>query len=214
MTHFTGVRAETTTTGVAPAGENAAESGRPSEVSGNTAAEAPQTLCRSCGLCCDGTLFGYVLLEAGDSPAPLQAGGIAIHLQDAEPRFDLPCIAFQHGDCQVYAGRPAVCRTYRCKLLKKYERGVTSWEEAQQQICRVRALRVELGTALEGVVPGTGTIAIVSVMRQIPALAALTGDAELRKGWAPVTLRLSALRDYLRRHFQPDGTSGKPATAG
>ena len=162
-----------------------------------------QSLCLSCGFCCDGTLFGRVPLKADDILLPLQAGGIQIQTQGTDSFFGLPCTAHQQGCCQVYAGRPANCRKYRCELLKKYESGTVSWAEAQQKISRVRMLREMLMTELARVVPEDHRMSVVAVQKLAPAHKELAADPVLLKTWGQVLLRLSALLDCLQTHFQP-----------
>lgn len=165
-------------------------------------ASTQQALCLSCGLCCDGTLFGTVPLKAGDDPLPLQAGGIRLQVQQTGQSFKLPCTAYQHGCCQVYANRPLNCVNYRCQLLKRYTRGEVAWVEAQQRIARAKALRETLHTELARIQDSTET-SLIAILSLVPTHQALTDDPDLRTLWAPVMLRLSALLDCLYNHFQP-----------
>jgi Putative zinc- or iron-chelating domain len=162
----------------------------------------PQALCLSCGLCCDGTLFGRVFLRAADVLVPLQAGGIEIQANDTKQYFEQPCTAYRQGCCQVYTGRPATCRTYRCELLKKYESEAISWAETQQRIGRVQTLKETLGTELGRIVPEGNRMSVIAVLTLVPTHEELAADPDLLKTWAPVMLRLSALLDCLRTHFQ------------
>lgn len=162
-----------------------------------------QALCLSCGLCCDGTLFGRVPLKASDALVPLHAGGIEIQANETKQYFKLPCAAYRQGCCQVYTGRPATCRKYRCELLKKYESGAISWAEAQQRIGRVQTLKDTLRAELARIVPEGNRMSVVAVLSLVPTHGELAADPDLLKTWAPVMLRLSALLDCLQTHFQP-----------
>ena len=38
------------------------------------------------------------------------------------------------GTCGIYKVRPAVCKTYKCSILQKYESEEYTFEEAQEQL--------------------------------------------------------------------------------
>ena len=155
---------------------------------------SPSDLCRSCGLCCDGTLFGKVRLQPQDSPEPLRVAGIMVTSDHRGSLFKLACAAHQHGCCQVYASRPSNCRSYECKLLRRFKKGAVTWAEAAAQIDRLRRLREQLGREVERLRPGMGRASVAEIVQIVPPFARLAGDAELHKRWAPVLLRLVALR--------------------
>jgi hypothetical protein len=58
--------------------------------------------------------------------------------------FRLPCSVLEpraaERVCGDYESRPRVCRSYRCELLRRYERGEVSPEEASRTVSRVRAV--------------------------------------------------------------------------
>ncbi len=164
--------------------------------------DSSQTLCLSCGFCCDGTLFGSVPLAEADARAPLRANGIEIHTDADETFFMQPCDVHRGGCCQVYENRPANCRKYRCELLKKYERGDLSWAEAQQRIERVRALKQTLAADLARIGPDGGRWSIISWLTRAPTQRQLAADPELLSTWAPLMVRVAELLDLLQRHFR------------
>jgi Fe-S-cluster containining protein len=84
------------------------------------------TLCQSCGLCCDGSLFGRVSLAPEEVAAarqrhlPVLANGRAL---------EQPCTALASLDgadrrrvCSVYPDRPRACRDFACRLHEKHRR--------------------------------------------------------------------------------------------
>lgn len=111
------------------------------------------TLCTSCGLCCDGTLFADVELVGQAEAARLEIMGL--ELDDGETNAGLlsqPCAALQGGRCGIYAHRPKCCRVFECNLLQNAQRGAVTIEraaaqiaEARKQIRRVRTLLARLG---------------------------------------------------------------------
>jgi uncharacterized protein len=158
-------------------------------------------LCRSCGLCCDGTLFGRVRLQPQDPPEPLRLAGIIVTGDDRGSQFKLACAAHQHGCCHVYASRPSNCRSYQCKLLRRFANGAVTWAEALTQIGRVRRLREQLGKEIERLRPGMERASVADIKMIVPPLDDLAGDVELHKYWAPVLLRLVALRRLAKADF-------------
>ena len=158
-------------------------------------------LCRSCGLCCDGTLFGRVRLQPQDNSEPLRLAGIVVVSEDSVGQFSLACAAHQHGCCQVYESRPENCRSYQCKLLRRFGKGVVSRAEAATLIDRMRRLRQQLGAEIERLRPGMARASAVEISKIVPSFAELSDDVELHKRWAPVVLRLVALRRMANEHF-------------
>jgi hypothetical protein len=99
------------------------------------------TLCRSCGLCCDGSLFGCVPLEPEEV-----LGARRVHLQ-VLPRgnaFEQPCSALAtlgaERTCSIYEGRPRACRAFTCRLYERHRRDGGPLEARLESVRRVRAL--------------------------------------------------------------------------
>jgi len=125
-----------------------------------------------------------------------------------------PCDVHRDGRCQVYEDRPVNCRQYRCELLKKFERGALSSDDAQRQIERVRALKETLTADLARIVPDAGRWSVISWMTRVPTQRQLAADPELLSTWAPVMVRVAELLDTLQRHFRsrpPGDQSGAEA---
>jgi hypothetical protein len=78
------------------------------------------SLCRSCGLCCNGNLFAWVELRPGELD-PIEALGVQVFRSDPnEKGFNQPCPLWK-GECTIYdtPHYPHSCRAYNCKLLKE-----------------------------------------------------------------------------------------------
>ncbi len=71
--------------------------------------ETSQSLCQSCALCCDGTLFGKVPLELAELP-PLRELAFDIMEVLEQAHFPQPCAKLVESRCSVYAARPKNCR--------------------------------------------------------------------------------------------------------
>ena len=164
---------------------------------------APQSLCLSCGICCDGTLFDTVPLKPADFLPPLEAAGIKIQKGKKEGFFSQPCAAFRQNCCQVYHDRPTNCRKYRCKLLKKYESGEISQADAQQRIKRARELKKMLEEEFAVIFPESRHLSLPAAKKLLPENSEMIADPILLKKWGKAMLNLSALLDCLQTHFQP-----------
>ena len=108
------------------------------------------TLCTTCGLCCDGTLFADVELGRAEATR-LESMGLEVEVTDGG-LLSQPCAALKGRRCSIYAHRPTCCRTFECQLLQDAQRGAVRAEraleqigEAQKQIQRVRDLLKQLG---------------------------------------------------------------------
>jgi len=101
-----------------------------------------EELCRSCGLCCDGSLFGCVTLE----PEELRgAQKNHLHVLQRGTAFEQPCSALATRDdgsaCSVYSDRPRSCRAFRCLLYDRHRREGGPLEGRIEAVRRVRALQ-------------------------------------------------------------------------
>ena len=73
------------------------------------------TLCTSCGLCCDGSLFTQVPLSA-DEVALLRRRGLPLLVNGERRALTQRCAALAGSSCTIYEERPEGCRRYRCML--------------------------------------------------------------------------------------------------
>ncbi|MEM7744050.1 MAG: YkgJ family cysteine cluster protein [Pseudomonadota bacterium] len=104
---------------------------------------AGQDLCINCGMCCDGSLFWAVPIDAED-PAPVT--------RDEDGRLRQPCACFD-GVCTIYAQRPGACRTFDCRVLQIVKAGHKDAKWARAQIAAMKKLVVALEAALPGDAP-------------------------------------------------------------
>jgi Fe-S-cluster containining protein len=102
------------------------------------------SLCVTCGLCCDGTLFSTAPLEAGEA-ARL---GDAVQTTVDGAALRQPCRALRGACCEVYEARPAVCRRFNCFVLHQLETGAVSEADADAFIDDVFARRRVVAEAL------------------------------------------------------------------
>ena len=101
-----------------------------------------EQLCLACGLCCDGTLFDGVQLQASDDAKKLKALGLPVSVSRAKipiARFPQPCAALcSDRTCRVYADRPAQCRIFECGVLKEAQAGKITFTSAMRLVKQTR----------------------------------------------------------------------------
>jgi hypothetical protein len=154
-------------------------------------------------------IFMRVRLNAADKTAPLQVAGINIQQKEILPSkeirksFRLPCEAFRNNCCQVYIDRPGSCRKFKCELLKKFERGAVSWEDAREKIVSVQRLREILQEEILKTSPEYNNVSIPALAKLLPTHEELRTDAALSKKWGNLLMYLSALREQIASDFYP-----------
>jgi len=76
-------------------------------------------ICLSCGLCCTGTLIGFVQLNSEEMPVIREL--MDIEEASSDGVFLQPCNKYCDG-CTIYSDRPKQCASYDCELLKSVQR--------------------------------------------------------------------------------------------
>ena len=159
------------------------------------------TLCTSCGLCCDGTLFSWFGLEHDEDATALEGAGIVIGPSVEElRRARQPCAALRCEGCSVYADRPRVCRKYRCKLLKRVEAGEEDMARAGEIVANAKRLRADALVEFAKVEPLPEGLSIPECGR-LYGLGALDTPQE-RKEKGALLVACTLLNFYLGKHFK------------
>src|SRR5688572_21470797 len=102
-------------------------------------------LCRTCALCCDGSLFASVPLDGPPPTAP----GVELNLREdgSASSLRLPCGALEGRSCSLYESRPTICRKFECLLVRALDEGEIDRSEAQRTVRTAHQLIAELGPA-------------------------------------------------------------------
>jgi Fe-S-cluster containining protein len=161
-------------------------------------------ICIDCALCCDGTLFTSVPVDATDEFGPLAASGARLLKIEDRTTFRLPCPAVAGGCCSIYDRRPAICREVSCLLRLRYDAGLVSFDEARSRIASAKELRDRIRPELEGFFGSPGPHAVSELFNLMHA--EIDGHASAlreRPEHAELLLDVTALRLLIRRHFDP-----------
>lgn len=101
-----------------------------------------QDICVECGFCCDNTLFEYASIDEKDE--------LYGHFKDTKFELDgsnyfkLPCAYFKTC-CTIYdQDKPKICSSFRCKLLRNFEKGDLTKEKALEIVENAKHLRDEI----------------------------------------------------------------------
>ena len=163
-----------------------------------------QNICIDCGMCCDGTMFRYAGIQEGDQLEPLKAAGAVFVKREADTAFLLPCPAFRGGCCSIHGTRPAICGAYRCRLLRRYEAGEVSFEEAQALIIRTMDQRDRVRPTLTAFIDSPDSLALSGLYWRLEEkFDAMPDPARARREKAELLLDIAALRVVLAREFEP-----------
>ena len=104
---------------------------------------APQgdSICLSCGLCCDGSIFTHITLALSDRVDVLEAAGVVLTKKDERTEVRLRCTALEGTCCTIYEDRPVRCGLFTCALHRRHASGEISTDEALATIDKTRELQ-------------------------------------------------------------------------
>lgn len=104
-------------------------------------------------MCCDGTLFDGVQLEASDHGPRLKELGLPVKMSRARTpiaRFAQPCAALcRDRTCRVYVERPQQCRVFECGVFRKTKAGGMPPDQAMRLVRKGRRLADQVRKLLE-----------------------------------------------------------------
>lgn len=169
------------------------------------AEETAQSLCISCGLCCDGTLFDRVDLTPKDDFATLAS--LSIHPSDTvPPALKQCCAAYKHRLCSIYPNRPHACRRFRCALLKRFEADEISHSHALKVIREAVALRDRLREGMASIFRD-GDCTLNELPRRLKAGWKAADSAEAKHSISNLFEKFAALWLCVNKHFKNSGSA-------
>jgi Fe-S-cluster containining protein len=160
------------------------------------------SICRDCGLCCDGSLFSEVELLDPVESAGLEVLGLAVEDEEEDEPAVLmqPCGALRETSCSIYENRPDCCRTFECALLKKLNAGTYSPHEARGRIEHLRADLRELANLIRRV-HGNEGLPIREQYHEAQELLANRAGESSETESAALTLAMASVENVVRRDF-------------
>ncbi len=108
----------------------------------------PTNICLSCGLCCDGTLIGFVQLES-EELSPVRKL-MEIEETGENGMFFLPCNELGCNGCNIYSQRPKACRNFECGVLKSVEKKELTFDKATEviEVVKLKKIAIEKQVAI------------------------------------------------------------------
>lgn len=103
-------------------------------------------ICLSCGICCDGTLIGFVQLDQKEIPEIRAI--MDIEEENGQGLFLHPCKKYCDG-CMVYSRRPKQCASFECGLLKSVEKRELAFNSAVEIINVVKQKKIVIEEKLK-----------------------------------------------------------------
>jgi hypothetical protein len=191
---------------------------KPGKSNGAAAAE----ICRACGLCCNGVIFGDVKLQPGDAPARLQALRLSlpqpVRRQNAapeaapgplvlwshKPRISQPCAGYDGCRCRLYAERPRYCREFECALLTRVKAGQMGSNEALRLIRSARQGAAEVTRLLRRLGDTDEQVALAKRFRGATRrIEKASLDPATAAAYGKLSLAMHKLNRVLSRDFYP-----------
>jgi len=164
------------------------------------------SLCRECGLCCNGVIFADVQLRRGDNAARLRALGLAFAQKSkaGAEKFKQPCTAFAGCECKIYSERPTYCRQFECLLLKSVKAGETNSDDAVRVIRSALRRVKKVKRLLEQLGDTDDSVALSKRFQRIQRkLEATPLDRESAQAFGELTLAVHDLNMLLAEKFYP-----------
>ena len=148
-------------------------------------------LCTDCGICCNGTLFSSVSLDAAGLATAREH-----HLPVVETvngsKLELPCAALRGVLCGIYKQRPECCAEYACELVGRVDDRRLSLDDARGIIKTTRALRSRVTAAVGAAAWWVAHRSAIEAERTNPDWARDNGE---------LLADLKALEKLVRGHF-------------
>ncbi|MEJ8755700.1 hypothetical protein WG947_01720 [Pontibacter sp. H259] len=98
-------------------------------------------VCLACGLCCDGTVIGFVQVGREELPALREL--LDVENANGEGFFLQPCKKFCDG-CTIYPDRPKQCAKYECGLLESLEQKEIDFDAAIETVHAVKQKKIAI----------------------------------------------------------------------
>jgi uncharacterized protein len=98
-------------------------------------------ICLSCGLCCNGTVIGFVQLDNEELPVLKEI--MDIEDESGNGFFLQPCNKYCDG-CTIYSKRPKQCASFECGLLKSVDQKQLDFDSAVEIVDEVNQRKIAI----------------------------------------------------------------------
>jgi hypothetical protein len=170
-----------------------------------TASAEEQSICVTCGFCCDGTLFLYANLdpgEAGQLPELIELNRFEMN---GKEYFRQPCRYFS-GKCSIYSEKRAnICSAYICQLIRDFRTGKISEGDALDLIREAAVMRDDLIAAYRKLTGAEGPMTFRQLLSELGKMTSGEGPKEKYQGEADLLLaKANILETLLIRHMRSE----------
>ena len=156
-------------------------------------------ICLACGLCCDGTLIGFVALSPDEIPRIKDI--MEIEIEHDNGFFLHPCDKYCNG-CTVYNDRPKNCAKFKCGLLNSVEEKEITFETAVEAIDFVKQKKHDIQEKLMTLQVELKSDSIYFKMVELKkVLKKLKATSTLTQNHLELILDLEQLDDLLAKKF-------------
>ncbi len=159
-----------------------------------------KNICLSCGICCEGVMVGFVLLD--NDEIPVQRNLIDIEEEGGHGLFFLPCKNQTSKGCKIYSQRSKRCRLFKCRVLSSVENGELEYDAAVRVIEQVKQMRTAITKQLHSLPFQLNASSFFFKIRELHKLirdhnSALVSTEELKK----LLSDIKSLDQLLLKHF-------------
>lgn len=111
-------------------------------------------LCLSCGLCCDGTVYGFAIIREDEIEDADRIGMQVMRTVTNAPSFVMGCHYLDGACCTRYdQWRPSICGEYFCRVQIRARKAELTEDEAFGRIAEARRLADQVRELLPPHVP-------------------------------------------------------------
>lgn len=161
-------------------------------------------LCLSCSLCCEGTLYGFAVINDTEVEETAAIGLKTFTTEAGKSAFSFPCHYLEGKACSRYdTWRPSICGDYFCRVQSRVKSATLTEQEAFAIVNQARALRDEVASLLP---PGMHMVEAREHFRKLAADRANLGPQD-----AKFVVRMFVMERFLDNQFRGKGANHLPS---
>jgi hypothetical protein len=161
-------------------------------------------ICVHCSLCCDGSMFGYTVVNKNDDLRFLKQMGFEFVKEHDKLLFYQPCMGLKDKLCTLYDDerRFGACKKFVCRLLRQYNSGKISYNSAMDVIREVMMHRQRIKEFYEILHIGDdgSEQSIYSFIKELE-LSGKTDDLSFRRKYSKQIMDCLMFGELLERGF-------------